>query len=475
MKNKIILIMALCLTVSICKAQRKLYDPRMRVTGITEVGKNRLWASNMDFMFVANEVPLTIDPLGSNKVEDVQESLEFQNAGKKILDYLFQYDGHKLSEELLKERAFKDSDLDDQERARVSFLNDRRVIEENYLPILQNNYIYVEKERQWYVFHVQIDKEILDQVFNCWNDIDRYNKIKVPIKKLKKGRIPKKGRSNEEQYRKVRKRVSAFAVRTKVASRNPFLGNVGTLHGVENGHRFLVMRTFAGKEDAQGNVHLYTKKIATARAVDVGRTQSMFHTFAGGSPSAKNADILVFRPDWRISVMTDFLYLPSNETLGWRMMAFFAPNYMRHGWTLYPLTSVGGTFFQFDEDRNGVDSDEADFAQTYFTVGGGLGYSFLRRFELMPYMLTGLDLVTSKDKFPDKKNDDGTYNYKDNTGAFRAIGGARVNVNIFYPLQLTGGAEYFFTVGTHVYNQMTKVYGINKSGLAFFLGLKYNF
>ena len=482
MKHRIILTLLLTFIVLSVQAQRKRYDPRMRMVGISQIGHDRGWVSDMGFMFVSNPNDTRIAKLflnsgKKNSCKLYLDRLNNQNAGKKVLDYLFQYNGHSLSEDLLKERAYKDANIDDKERARVSFIEDSIVLEEAYLPILQNNYIYVEDERHWYVYYVDISKDIALEVFNCWENMERYNQIHVPIKKVKKGKIPKKGRDNKTQYRKVGKRVPQFSLRTKVKSRNPFKADVGYLHGIENGDRFLVMRTFE-KEDKNGNRRIYSKKIATVRATTIKGTESTFHTIAGGGASAKNADVLVYRPDKKEGVSLDITFQPSNEMFGVRLSNTFMTKFLRHGWACYTLGTIGTSIYTFDKDvkNTNADSNEIDFVQSYATIGPAFGYSFLRRCEIMPYLQVGLDYVTSKDKFPsDKENFDGTYDYKDATFAFRASAGARLNVNVFYPLQITGGAEYFFTAGPSLYKEMTKCYGIDKSGLLFFCGLKYNF
>ena len=431
----------------------------------------------MNFMFKSNDIGLDYQSYGDKvNVKDVLNQLNYNNAGKLILDYLFQYDGHSLSENLLKSRAYEDSNIDDEERAEISLIDKRRVLEEDYLPILENNYIYVETDRNWFVFRAKITKETLEEVFNCWDDMSRYNQIKVPIVKVKKGKIPKKGRDNATQYRKVGKRIPQFAIRTKVKSRNPFTADVGTHHGVSEGDRFIVMRSFAGKEDKTGRSRTYSKKIATVRATTTDYRHSYFHTIAGGGASAKNADVLVYRPDKKISISTEATYLPDNKMPGARIVYAGLLNYKRHGWALYTIGSIGFNEYQYDKENLDSDIYEIDYCQSYATAGLAFGYSFLRRMELMPSFQIGADYINTKDKFPGLENKDGTFDYVDTTIALRALAGLRINVNLFYPLQVTGGAEYYCTWGLGtVYDEMTKCYGIKKNGLHLFAGLKYNF
>ena len=479
-----LMVLLLTFVVMGVEAQRKWYNPRMRLIGLTQLGAQRGWTTDMGFMFVPNNVTLERELIGTNENE-IESDLNRLNIGKKVLDYLFQYDGVRLSESLLKSRAYRDSNVDDKERADLSLLSNRTILEENYLPILENNYIYVERKRnnqkgkpktgRWYIFHVEITKETLNEVFNCWNDMELYKRISVPVKCVKRGKIPKDGRADSIQYRKVGKAFPKFALRAKVTSRNPFKGNIGKMHGIKNGDRFFVMRTFEGKEDAKGIPQLFSKKIATTRATTLGNHETIFHTIAGGGASAKNADVLVYRPDKKIGVSMDFLYIPTNKMIGSRISVVNMIKSMRHGWTFYSMSNIGFAAFKLDKDMSGVPSNEIDFCQTYLTVGPALGFSFLRRLELVPYLQVGLDFVNTKDRFPGHKNANGQYDYVNYTFAGRGVVGARLNINVFYPLQITGGAEYFYTIGNDIYDNMTKCYKIEKGGFAFFGGIKYNF
>ena len=470
LQMKRIIFLAFILFAFTANAKRKHYDPRMRMVGITEIGTQpRQWDSNWNFMFVRNDIDIPEIYL-TDDANAIETALNNKQIGKRILDYLFEYDGAGLSEKRLRKRAYVDANLDDHERASVTLIGKRQQLEEDYLPVLKNNYIYVEMQRHWYVFHVDITRETWNQVFNAWNDMVAYNQIEVPVRFYKKGRIPKKGRDHTTQFRKVGKKVPEFALRGKVESRNPFVGSMGATHGVKNGDRFLVMRNFANDREA-GSIHIYSKKIATVRASRVDYDKTFFHTIAGGGPSAKNADILVHRPDKKVYFSVEGLYQTNNKMPGARLTGAWMTKFLRHGWTLYTIGTVGCNLFSLDKSP----MKENDYSQMSFSVGNGLGYSFLRRFEITPYYQVGADIVSTKDKFPYSENEDGTYNYQDVTWAVRGMLGARININVFYPLQLTAGGEYYISFGEDIYKCMTETYGIKRSDLVLFAGLKYNF
>ena len=85
----------------------------------------------------------------------------------------------------------------DDERAAIGVIGKENILKEDYLPILENQYIFINeciKERpglgdkaRWSAYKVNINKDILEQVFNSWNDIEKYNQIKVTISYIASG------------------------------------------------------------------------------------------------------------------------------------------------------------------------------------------------------------------------------------------------------------------------------------------------
>lgn len=95
-----------------------------------------------------------------------------------------------------------------------------------------------------------INKDVLDQVFNSWNDMDKYNQIKVPISfvssdkaKLIKDIDTKQEILKNKTKRKMAIKVPAFAIRGQVTGRNPFATNIGTIYGLKNCDKVAIYRT----------------------------------------------------------------------------------------------------------------------------------------------------------------------------------------------------------------------------------------
>lgn len=118
--------------------------------------------------------------------------------------------------------------------------------------------------------------------------------------------------------------------------------------------------------------------------------------------------------------------------------------------------------------------------------GYGIGLNFLGRIELMPYLLAGyqMTMFTGSGKDPVYWNHDREIwddLMDDKSGKKTTIGhgligniGLRLNVNLWYPLQLTGGADYnISTCLTKGFKPILSHHEINRLNL--YAGLRLHF
>lgn len=186
----------LCLVAAPLSAKKKVfYDSKSNIVGIT--GDYNFLKSTDKFYPLNVQIPT--DSYSSPK--DKCEYWNKLNFGKKILDELFCYDGNSLSEERLKELALQNVLKADDERASIGVIGKDNILKEDYLPILENQYIFINqsiKQRigkgdkaRWSIYKVNIDKDVLNQVFNSWNDMEKYNMIKVKITLVASGEAKK--------------------------------------------------------------------------------------------------------------------------------------------------------------------------------------------------------------------------------------------------------------------------------------------
>lgn len=170
-----------CLLAAPLSAKEKtFYDSKSNIVCIA--GNYELLEYGNKFRKVEVSIPQSYSTYTAKQIE---ETLNSENYGKKILDYLFSYNGSSLSEDRLKDLALQNVLKSDDERASIGVISKDDILKEDYLPILENNYIFIvntkKGKKRWNVYKVMINKDVLDQVFNSWNDMDKYNQIKVPI------------------------------------------------------------------------------------------------------------------------------------------------------------------------------------------------------------------------------------------------------------------------------------------------------
>ena len=121
----------------------------------------------------------------------------------------------------------------------------------------------------------------------------------------------------------------------------------------------------------------------------------------------------------------------------------------------------------------------AGAAGTGINLGYGIGWHFLGRLELMPYALVGAQLAGLT------KGDLQYYNEEQErwtdfpggmagiTPFFAGHAGLRLNVNLWYPVQLTVGADYNCNIPLNKKNEAAyDNHDLNR--LNFYAGLRFN-
>lgn len=259
----LIAILLLCIMTTPLSAKKKVfYDSKSNIVGITgdyQLLKN---ADKFYSLGITPNCPKNMSP------KDLCEYWNQMNFGKKVLDALLDYNGTSLSEEKLKDLALKNVLKADDERAAIGVIGKENILKEDYLPILENQYIFINeciKERpglgdkaRWSAYKVNINKDILEQVYNSWNDMEKYNQIKVTISYIASGEAKNdiytiKSTDGQIQstvqelkiktLREIATEVPAFAIRGQVISRHPFQMNIGYVNGIDDRDKVVIYRT----------------------------------------------------------------------------------------------------------------------------------------------------------------------------------------------------------------------------------------
>ena len=428
--------------------------------------------------FFKNELNIDFPALIADKRYDVQgmtQELNKLHVGKKVLDLLFQRqaDG-TMSEELLKQRALQNVLLTDRERAEVGVLDATTILKEDYLPILMNNYILLHKrvtskKVAWIVFHVEIDQNTLNDVYAAWNDPAKYNAIRVPVTYVASG-------VKKNWLRNVSNKVDALAIRGQVISRHPFLAEIGSGAGIKNADRFFVYRQH---RDEAGRYKSH--KVATIRATQIADSVTQFYTIAGGQASYKKGDIAVFRPDKKLGHSFYFGIMDHARELSYmfdRMISMKPSGFSSHFLFNYTFGFYEGsrkTLYDFDGTlyRSPVIHD--------IGAGYGFGYTFAHMVQIMPYAMAQMEWQSFTEKEYGASNDPNSQY----TMSARVPIGVKLNLNVVYPIQLTGGLELSPIVfmksdkkdNAMPYADAEKYFfdrrGWKRTGLKFYVGIRW--
>lgn len=446
---------------------KKFYDSKCQIIGVSG-DIDELLSGGLESKYFVNDVGFELPRDNGKKFkkserEVILYTLNQKNVGKKILDYLFCYNGRSLSDSFLKERALINVQLVDEERARIGVLDDKTILQEDYLPILMNNYIVLtrknEKNNYWIVFRVGIDKNILEEVFNSWNDMDKYNAINVPVEYVASGSYKDKENDVRNKLaREISKKISAFGVRGQIIDNHPLMVNIGQKEGVRKGDRFAIYRQYANDDG-----EYVSKRVAYARAGNVTGGTRMY-AMSGRAVSYKKGDVGVLDFDRGIgfSITGNMISIKDYaDYWGALYHTSYRMSFSKSGISTYGLFSLGvyassDAIKETSAPEFNDGSIEFEALPSMMDVGLGLGFgkTFFSRVELMPYIKVHYMFALGEEA-----------EYEDFSKHIRIPVGIRANINLFYPFQLTCGAEYsLLTLGADSENgfgdsDMLKSYG----------------
>ena len=450
-------------------------------------------------------------------MQAVARRLTEAGLGKQTLDMLLERDTAGLHIDRLYDEALGNTTIEEIDEASLDVSAETKDVLKREIArqLLKNNFIVLTSSNKegtkwwWHVFHVDIDDRIIDQAFNTWNDPARYDLIEVPVTYRGSGEIEggmrqalsggvkapsaaaampllaagiAAGKALRPYFliQDIAKEVPEFAVRGPVVTRRPFVARTGAKQGVRPGDLLYVYRAFLDKDST-----ICSKKICSVRATEVGPDSVRLYTVSGRMASNKLGDIAVYRGRhrWAFSAMWQGSFgsdARHGARLLWeRRFRGFSPKGRSH----YFL--VGLDVNAFKSDPRGVWFDYDDRAvQPKLMSGGinlgyGIGWHFLGRLELMPYALVGAQLAgLTKDElqYYDKEQEkwaDFTGGLAGVTPFFAGHAGLRLNVNLWYPVQLTVGADYNCNIPLSKKNEAAyDNHDLNR--LNFYAGLRFN-
>lgn len=505
MKTKtIIMIMVLAVQALTMNGQSRFYNSKSMIVGLTS-NNNVFYSAGLGSKTFSNKIPrfdISVR-LNGNEFDSegtVRQMNEMQ-IGKKVLDLLFEREKGKLSEDLLRRRAWENVQLTDRERAAIGTYSPELILKEDILPILESNYILLTHDfdrrtkttfgaqtgekfkTAWIVLHVDIDQSTWDEVNANWKNLKKYDRINVNVSYVASG-VAKENTSlyttNDHEYsgliRDLAKKAPALAVRGQIISRSPYKAALGTDNGVKP--CWDLVRIFRQSINSQGQFE--SKEIGKARVLKADKEECALRTVAGKTGSVENGDMAVLMPvkrtgrslgfQWRDNLYSLRYDFDININMGGPLMFHYHEIDLRLGMRTNGKNEITG----LKEDRIG---------NAYFAgigTGPGLGLLFFKGCELEAYGMLQAEgwLCSTKDGygFIVEDNEDPKETL---TGLYlRCPIGLRLQANIKYPLRIFGGVEYGFSFLNSNKDMEKCVFepqDWKRDGLEFFVGLKYAF
>lgn len=518
--NIILTGMLLLVSMGVSAQDKVFYNSKSNIIGVTGNYKI-LEQGGFTSKFVDN--PIVIDmPNEIMSSASMCQKFNSQNFGKKLLDYLFMYNGDSLSLKLLEDRAYSNAQSQDKERAEYGVVKKEYILkgDEAITEILKNNFIFVDipvvkgsTSREWYLFKVDINNETLKEVYNSWDDMTQYNQIQPKVVFVAKGKYKdttvalqsnstvlgslvgtnksqiiqesRQYRTSQRLIKSLSKEVPQLAIRGQVVSRAPFIANVGSNNGIHNCDRMIIYRA---KQDKEGN--MYSSRVATVRACGTTADSTHLYTFAGRHASYKQGDVAVLQPNRNSSYSILANYM--NHSYGINIAYDNRLALSKIGLSQYIMTNIGvGLYEGFKKRLYVTNADNLVHSPFIFNVGlgYGLGFELAHCIELVPYFMAqyegayfaGKEYKEAPTLFYDAelKNKKNVYAH-----SVRIPTGIKAHINIVYPVQLVVGAEYVFNI--NISNVSSKnpddpkkffyePFNYQRSGLNLLAGLRFNF
>lgn len=433
---------------------------------------------------VETELPETKKGWSEDEINIIQNSLNEERVGNKILNFLFLNDSLCFDESLtiLSERVGKNVSKRDLESKKAGLTITEGVSNKELMEILSNNYIILSKGNYWITFRVDITELVLSDVYEAWDyststiDNPIYDRINVNVVFDSKGEHISNSENaattvlgigagvlGDEEGNKFTGAIGVIGkglsenntntglgnITGQLLSRNPCTASLGTNQGAKDKMRVDIYRQFQEK-----NGKYTSKKISSARIGAIFPDSCRLYFIAGTKGSVENGDIVVPHSDYRSGVSLTANWMKGAAGLSAEYDYTFGNN--RYGLETVGLVRAGIATTK-DRHTNVIDGIKCK-PMTILDLGIGVGirHNLIGRFSVMPYVMGQWESA----KFSEKKPNDAPEDYEAFSKTFKYLRfplGVKFSINISYPVQLMFGAEYVLVYDVLVYDVLGKV------------------
>lgn len=215
--------------------------------------------------------------------------------------------------------------------------------------------------------------------------------------------------------------------------------NIGYVNGIDDRDKVVIYRT------KEKNGELYSSRVSTTRACNVMDSIANLYTFAGGQASYKRGDIAIYQPSQNASWTISANYMDHSGNLNFTYDHRFKLSPAGISQYFIMMFGVGG--YEKSEKRlYSTDNGALVYSPliTNLGFGYGIGYEFAHCLEIEPYVLAQWETMffISKKASPNGPTKsqagprDTSYARGATSNSARFPLGARLNINIMYPIQL---------------------------------------
>lgn len=334
------------------------------------------------------------------------------------------------------------------------------------------------------LFKLNFDEETRDQVFNAWENDEEFNRIRF---KMTLERSETTSSTSDNSFSEAATKFSPGYVTTlkfisqdidrKIAifDVNPIRAKVGTKEGI--GYRDCRYKVYKYKEDENGNAK--AKAIGFTRLATIAKNEYKsqgnsedFSTWVhiGGYDKVKPGMELKQKDGGNVGI-SPYYGIGGLSTEGLTVDYCF-------DWNLGKNPNVyGANYVIVDFGIHPTSFKKIAFYD--LTVGYGYGLNLTRFLEIRPFAKIGMDILggISKPVRSAYTHLVGEEYKQDSVVQFAVIGGADINLQLFYPVYLFGRVDYSAALGKsqlykdiHMYDNSHGKGGIFNNGTG--LGIK---
>ncbi len=285
-------------------------------------------------------------------------------------------------------------------------------------------------------------------------------------------------------FSQLENRVDDWHVKASVLQLHPVGVKIGTKEGLKNRDRYIAYETV--RKDVNGEWKTYSKKRGYLRATQVANNSE---NATGASQMSEFYQISDMR-----NVEMGYLVEQSNDLgIGVELSYSTAPlslfnvtidylsNIKSNGASSYVIVDMGYDVLSGSNLNDaGLCGVDYNMGISFLNAGVGLGYGVraTRTLELVPSIIVGCDIMQLNSELVTSEGETGAST--SSKCAYYGKAGAKLNVNIAYPLQFVVGASYALVAAEGLiyeyYNDRFAKCGIGRhGGLGLSFGVKYVF